>query len=320
MKADLLNLSFYKQMLDHLAEAVYFVDRDRNILYWNRSAEEITGYRAEDVVGCNCQDEILDHRDENNTPLCRDHCPLVKSMETGQSVENRVFLKRKDGLRLPVNVRVAPIRNEENEIVGAVEVFHDVSSELEVERMNEELKQLVRIDSLTGIPNRLALNEAIEREYQRFLRYNTPFSVIYADIDFFKKINDTHGHSVGDRALRWFGSRLLLYLRRSDLVERYGGEEFLVVLMATRLSEGVQLAELLRSYLETERFHETGEAILASFGVAEMCTGETPDTLIEKADKAMYRAKEQGRNMVVAAEECPLSPPHGKDWERSHLR
>jgi len=299
-----LALEFYKQMLDHIGEAVYFVDRDRKILYWNRAAEEITGYPADEVVGSYCQDEILDHRDEFNRPLCAEQCPLVACMQLGRSVEKRVFLKRRDGLRLPINVRVAPITDAGGEIIGAVEVFHDVSSEMEIERINEELKELVRVDALTGIPNRLALDEAIEREYQRFLRYETPYTLIFVDIDFFKEINDNFGHQVGDKALRWFAGRLTQSLRRSDLVGRYGGEEFLVLLAATDLEEGVKIAEHLRSHLMEDRFPETGAPVLASFGVAEMCRGENAATLIDKADQAMYRAKQQGRNRVVAAPGC----------------
>jgi len=320
MDTSMPNSTFYKQMLDHLAEGVYFVDRERQILYWNRTAEEISGYPAAEVVGRNCHDGILDHRDEHNNSLCEEYCPLVRSMETGRSVEKRVFLKRRDGLRLPVNVRVVPIRDDRGEIVGAVEVFHDVSAELEVERLNEELKQLVRVDALTGIPNRMAIDEAIEREYQRFLRYGTPFALVYADIDFFKSINDRYGHLVGDHALRWFAGRLQMSLRRTDLVGRYGGEEFLVLLSATRLGEGVALAEQLRSYLMQKRFPETGEAITASFGVAEICAGETPEILLDKADRAMYRAKQEGRNRVVSAHECESPPGSDRDWQREHAR
>jgi len=314
------NSTFYKQMLDHLAEGVYFVDRERQILYWNRTAEEISGYPASEVVGRSCHDGILDHRDEHNIALCEAHCPLVKSMETGRSVEKRVFLKRRDGLRLPVNVRVVPIRDDQGEIVGAVEVFHDVSAELEVERLNEELKQLVRVDALTGIPNRLALDEAMEREYQRFLRYGTPFTLIYADIDYFKSINDRFGHLIGDHALRWFAGRLQLALRRTDLVGRYGGEEFLILLSATRLEEGAALAEQLRGYLLGERFPESGQAITASFGVAEICADGTPESLLDRADRAMYRAKQEGRNRVVIARECETAPGEEESWLRERSR
>jgi diguanylate cyclase (GGDEF)-like protein/PAS domain S-box-containing protein len=311
---------YYRQILDHLAEGVYFVDCDRKIRYWNRTAQEISGYESDEVVGRYCQDEILDHRDEQNRPLCKDACPLSECMQSGKSLEQRVFLRRKDGVRLPVDIRVAPVRDSSGSIVGAVEMFHDVSGAVEVEHLNEELKKLVRVDSLTGIPNRLALDEALEREYQRFLRYGTTFSLIFSDIDHFKTINDRFGHQVGDRSLRWVSSNLQRTLRRSDLVGRYGGEEFMILLVATRLEVAAKIAEQLRAHLENDQFDELGETVTASFGVAEMCRDESPATLIEKADRAMYRAKELGRNRVVTAEECGLNAEEEPSWQRSASR
>jgi len=298
-----LDNAFYKQMLDHLAEAVYFVDSDRKLLYWNRAAEQLTGYEASEVVGSHCQDEILDHRNLQNKSLCLDHCPLVACMHSGNSVEKRVFLKRKDGLRLPVDVRVVPIRGVDNQILGAVEVFHDVSAELETEQINTELRQLIRVDPLTGIPNRLALDEALERECERFGRYGTPVTLIYFDLDGFKKINDQYGHTTGDKVLRWVSRLLDMSLRRSDILGRYGGEEFLVLLSASHLEEGVRLAEHLRQLLMSQMFQELEAAVTASFGVAELCPGESYHDLVNRADHAMYSAKQQGRNRVVAAED-----------------
>jgi len=296
-----LDNAFYKQMIDHLAEAVYFVDHERKLLYWNRAAEQLTGYRARDVVGSCCQDEILDHRDLQNRPLCKDHCPLVDCMRKGKSVEKRVFLKRRDGLRLPVDVRVAPIRDDSGEIIGAVEVFHDVSAELETEQINAELRQLIRVDPLTGIPNRLALDEALERECDRFGRYGTPVTLIYFDLDGFKKINDRFGHETGDKVLTWVSRLLDMSLRRSDILGRYGGEEFLVLLSASRQEEGLRLAEHLRQLLMSQRCPEFDGTVTASFGVAELRGGESYRDLVNRADHAMYRAKQEGRNRVCAA-------------------
>ncbi|PLY02316.1 MAG: sensor domain-containing diguanylate cyclase [Desulfuromonas sp.] len=297
-----LDHAFYKQMLDHLAEAVYFVDCERKLLYWNRAAEQLTGYLAGEVVGSHCDNEILDHRDLQNNPLCGERCPLVDCMGSGESVEQRLFLKRKDGLRLPVDVRIAPIRDVTGEIIGAVEVFHDASAELETEQLNAELRLLVRVDPLTGIPNRLALDEALDRECERFSRYGTPMTLIYFDLDHFKEINDRFGHEQGDKVLTWMSRLLDMSLRRSDILGRYGGEEFLVLLSASRQSEGMRLAEHLRQLLMGHRCPEVDTPVTASFGVAELCAGETFKDLVNKADRAMYRAKQEGRNRVCGAQ------------------
>lgn len=300
MNAD-LTPEFYKQMLDHLTEGVYFVDNQRRILYWNLAAEMITGYRKEEVVGRCCSDNILDHVNGDQCSLCLGGCPLEKCLRVGLPIETRVFLSRKQGDRIPVNVKVVPIRGEAGVVIGAVEVFSDATGEVEVEQLNEDLQRLIRIDPLTQIPNRRAMMEALEREYQRFERYGTPFSVVFADIDHFKRINDTCGHLVGDRALQWFSRHLVRNLRRADLVGRYGGEEFVILLTATRAESANRIAEQLRSTLAGLSFPETGNAITASFGVATIGPEETVESLLNRADGALYRAKKEGRNRVMVA-------------------
>ncbi|MEJ2700786.1 MAG: diguanylate cyclase [Desulfuromonadales bacterium] len=168
-----LDDKIYKQMLDHLAEAVYFVDTRRRILYWNRAAEVLTGYAADEVVGHFCFENILKHVDEQMVPLCEGRCPLVHAVETGQAVEKRVFLSHRKGHRVPVNVKVIPITSDGGTIIGAVELFSDASAFLEVEQLNVSLQNLIRIDPLTQLPNRRAVMEALEHEYQRYLRYST---------------------------------------------------------------------------------------------------------------------------------------------------
>lgn len=291
---------FYKQMLDHLGEGVYFVDRDRRILYWNGEAESISGYSAGEVLHSFCYMNILDHVDEQMNSLCTTRCPLLRAMETGKGVEGRVFLRHKSGNRVPVDVKVAPVRDGRGEIVGAVEVFSDATSAVQVEKLNESLRQLIHIDPLTRIPNRLALIEALEREFQRFRRYGTVFSVIFADIDHFKGVNDTFGHAAGDGALQWFARKVRSFLRKADLVGRYGGEEFLILLPATEAGAAAHTAEQLRTHLSAGSCPYTESVITASFGVTGVGPEDSVQSLVDRADAALYVSKRQGRNRVTS--------------------
>lgn len=290
---------FYKQLLDHLREGVYFVDRERRILYWNSEAEAISGYTAGEVLHSFCYSNILDHVDEQMNPLCTGRCPLSHAMETGKAVEARVFLRHKGGHRVPVDIKVAPVRNGEGAVVGAVEVFSDATPAVQIEKVNEDLRQLIHIDPLTRIPNRRALMEALEREFQRFGRYGTVFSVIFIDIDHFKAVNDTFGHAAGDGTLQWFARRMGTSLRKSDMVGRYGGEEFVVLLPATEAEAAGQTAEHLRKHLSAAPCPYTETIITASFGVTEVRSSDSFNSLVERADAALYVSKRQGRNRVT---------------------
>jgi len=150
---------------------------------------------------------------------------------------------------------------------------------------------------LTDIFNRLEINKRLKNEIETAKRYNIPLSVIYFDIDHFKKINDTYGHEKGDFVLKEIARLITLNLRKTDIFGRWGGEEFLIVLPFTDLKNAFKLAEKLRKIIENYNFN--GIKVTISFGVAEFNKNDNTDTLINRADKALYQAKESGRNRVV---------------------
>ena len=132
----------YKRILDSLYDGVYFVDPDRRITYWNSGAERITGYRPDEAVGQRCQDNFLVHLDDMGNSLCLHGCPLSSTMANGQPLEVEVYLQHKDGYRVPISLRAAPIRDGTGRVVGAVEVFSDNSRVAALSDLNKELRRL----------------------------------------------------------------------------------------------------------------------------------------------------------------------------------
>jgi diguanylate cyclase (GGDEF)-like protein len=167
-------------------------------------------------------------------------------------------------------------------------------------KANEELERLARYDNLSGLLNRLNLFSIMDVEIERALRSEIPLCGIMMDIDYFKKINDTYGHPCGDIVIREIGFRLRKDLRKYDYAGRYGGEEFFIVLPNTTLDEAKQIAERFRKKLCTLPIHcESQELkVTASLGVAKFRHGESREEWLSRADKAMYMAKETGRNRV----------------------
>ena len=168
---------------------------------------------------------------------------------------------------------------------------------LEIQKMNVKLKRLSTIDELTNMYNRRKLDEHLEQELDRAKRYDTSFSVILLDIDLFKNINDTYGHNIGDKVLMDFGKILIDNIRKSDVVGRWGGEEFLIICPETNIEEAVCAAEKLRNIIENNKF-EVDDTITSSFGVATYIKGDSIYELISRADKGLYKAKGNGRNRV----------------------
>ncbi len=168
--------------------------------------------------------------------------------------------------------------------------------------MNSKLDALYKTDRLTGVFNRHMLDGEMERELARSVRYDSPFSVIILDIDHFKKVNDTYGHHVGDTVLVAISSLLAGNVRETDVVGRWGGEEFLIICPETKIEGATRLAEKLRKKVEELRCESVKDSVTASFGVARIVKGESSEELIRRADRALYKAKEISRNCVVIAD------------------
>lgn len=172
----------------------------------------------------------------------------------------------------------------------------------QIEAYERELKQLTITDALTGVGNRLACNQTLEREIQRARRYATPLAVILYDLDHFKKVNDQYGHDVGDQVLKQVTHRVNQQLRETDTLCRFGGEEFLVVLPQTAMDEAADIAERLRVAVTELGSTEVPTRVTVSFGVAELARWDTEFTVLKRVDTALYQAKEKGRNRVELAE------------------
>lgn len=160
-----------------------------------------------------------------------------------------------------------------------------------------ELSRLSMTDQLTGLPNRRYLSEKLGETYAHLIRYGEETSLILVDLDRFKSLNDSFGHEAGDAALRETAARLSSVLRQGDSVSRWGGEEFVVLLPHTNLEAAYALAERLRQCLRDTPMPLVG-TVTASFGLSSLCSSDGPDDAIARADKALYRAKETGRDRI----------------------
>ncbi|ACL71198.1 GGDEF domain-containing protein [Thioalkalivibrio sulfidiphilus] len=166
--------------------------------------------------------------------------------------------------------------------------------------MDDERKQAL-IDQLTGVPNRQAFDERLAQEYSRWKRFNTPLALIMWDVDRFKLINDSYGHKAGDKVIRAVAQKLKERIRETDMVARYGGEEFVMLLTGASGQDALAIAEKIRAEIAGLGFHFRGERvpITISAGIALFAEGDTPETAFDNADRALYEAKNTGRNRCV---------------------
>lgn len=292
---------FYKELVDNLYDGVYFVNRERLITYWNKGAERITGYQSSQVVGHHCYDNLLNHVTANGVQLCVGRCPLAACMEDGVVREADVFLHHADGHRVPVLVRAAPLRDAEGKIFGAVETFSSDAGLITIRQQLRELRHANRTDPLTEIGNRQYLEGRLRAVIAEYENQGGGVAVLFIDIDHFKQFNDLHSHETGDKVLRMVAATLRHSLRKTDVIGRWGGEEFLAILYDVTSFELLKpFCEKLRTLVEFSRLDLDGNglAVTISIGATLLLPGDSPESIVRRADALMYQSKQAGRNQV----------------------
>jgi diguanylate cyclase (GGDEF)-like protein/PAS domain S-box-containing protein len=292
----------YADLIDKMYDAVYFVDKDRRITYWNKAAETITGYSAEEVIESRCSDNILVHVDDEGKGLCEGDCPLAKTIEDGTSREAEVYLRHKEGHRVPVLVRTTPLTDENGLVVGAAELFTYMSSKSAMLLRIRELEDLALIDDLTKLANRRYVESELEARFAEKRRHGLPFGILFMDIDHFKRLNDTYGHAFGDLVLKTVASTLRSSARAFDLIGRWGGEEFVAIVRNADHDILVKVGERFRMLVEKSLVPIEDDVVGATISVGATVArkDDTTGSILKRADELMYMSKERGRNCLTA--------------------
>ncbi|MGM0451636.1 MAG: sensor domain-containing diguanylate cyclase [Thermodesulfobacteriota bacterium] len=293
-----------QELFLHFNTALYFVDTQRRITYWNKAAEQVTGYTADEVVGAYCYDNILGHVDAKGCSLCTGKCPLAHSLSDGVAKTADVYLHHKEGHRIPVHVRITPLKNLEGQIIGATELFLDTTAQAALEKRVEDLEGIAMIDELTRLPNRKLITSELDACFKQLQRKELIFGVIFLDIDNFKHFNDTHGHLTGDRLLMTVAATLESVSRPYDIFGRWGGEEFVGIIKNVNRQALGRIADRYRVLLEqsTIRIAERFIGATVSIGATTARPGDSIDAVLNRADRYMYRSKHKGKNMVTIDE------------------
>ena len=288
----------YLEILENLFDGVYYVDNKRKITFWNTAAERITGFKKNEVLGKACADNILRHIDAAGCEMCVDGCPLHETLQDGKTREASLFLHHKLGHRVPVHIRIAPIKDEAGEVIGGVEVFSDNSKVLEVLQQLEEVKKENFIDPLLKIGNRRYANMIFETRLYELKAFDVSFSVILIDLDNFKQINDRFGHNTGDQVLQMIARSIQNISRGLDSIARWGGDE-IVLFLPNVTHQGLEdIAERIRIFVERSfmMIEEEKISVTASLGATFAKPEDTLERIIERADKLMYVSKNKGGN------------------------
>jgi diguanylate cyclase len=299
-----MTLNELTQILDTVNFGLVVLDRELKIQHWNRWMAMHSAIPSQKIIG----EPLFDFFPHLNTSGFNKNCKAVLSFGNfaffSQKLHRFLFPFKPDssfGYRfeqMQQSCSMGPLRSDDHSISGIFLIVQDVT---ELATYEQKLVEMNTKDALTGIYNRRFLETRMKEECERQRRYARPLSMLMIDIDFFKKVNDTHGHQGGDLVLQSVAAKAASVIRKTDFIARYGGEEFCCLLPETTADAAETVAEHIRIHIEEmeNSFENNLIKVTISLGISSFAADDSPDTFMKRADDALYQAKHSGRNRFV---------------------
>lgn len=279
---------FFRAAVNNLNLGVCFLDSNQKITYWNKGAENLTGFLEKEIIG-------------KKFGLAKEDCPIAATLADGEQRATEAHLQHKNGKKVHFSVRVTPIRDENEKVTGASLMFHDISAHIVLINKIKQLERSASYDFLTKLPNRRLFEKNLLARFEEMQRHSKPFGVAFIDVDNFKSINDNYGHDVGDLVLQMVARRLETILRPYDVLGRWGGEEFVVLIPEVSNDQLRNVSNRLRTAVESASLFSAGNVlkVTVSIGATLSKSDDTIQSIIKRADNLMYQSKQSGKNTVT---------------------
>jgi len=296
------SVHFLETIFHSIRDPFIILDRDYTIVRANEAYADLKHIALEDLLERQC------YRVTRSRSSVCEECVVSRTFRSGDPSAKEKKVLTKHGTDEWIEIYTYPIVNEVHEVTHVIEYVRNITDRKRAEEERQlfirELETLSSLDTLTGLLNRRMLFDRLSREIVRVRRYNVELALIFCDLDYFKEINDTHGHRVGDAVLQQTSEILRKSLRSSDIIGRYGGDEFLVILPGTSLKGAHDLAERIRAAVQDMQYEVCeGQSVSITMSIGVICYtgGEADvDALINRIDTALYVSKRSGKNRVYS--------------------
>ncbi len=290
---------FFKKLFNNLLEGAFLVDSDKKILYWNRTAGLISGFDTDDVTNTYCNEDTFKHCDKKGNPLSSEECPLSRCIDKGTVITKKSILLHKNGFLIPILLTAIPIKDKDNKVIGAMEVFLDDSAQEDLEKAHDHIEESSSKDGLTNLYVKTEIVERIQIEMQKADRYEVPVCLCICNVDNLKEINKLHGNHVGDVVLRRISEVLRGHLRRTDIIGCYGEGEFIILLPLIDLHRANIAIEKLKNIVDNTIIEVIEpRKITMSFGLTEIVPDDSLENFVDRAECAVYKAKKLGKDRI----------------------
>jgi diguanylate cyclase (GGDEF)-like protein/PAS domain S-box-containing protein len=292
--------SFCNLVLNQVQDGVSCLTSGRKIIFWNKAAEQMTGFESAEILGNRCFEDLSLFIDGKGVNICRENCPVEQTLKDGTIRSVDVYLRHKEGFRIPASLRILPVFKEDGAVIGAVETFTNSAPKIRLPLSAAELEKMGLLDTETGIANKQYLDMTLRARQEEFQKYGISFALVYVDLDNFNKTLEKYGRFNASKILRMVARTLLKNVRYFDIVGRWNQEEFFVILLNIDESRLDIVANKLRlligeSYITTE----TGMLnSTVSIGGSIVQRYDSVEALIKRTEQLMLHSKWLGKNRV----------------------
>jgi PAS domain S-box-containing protein/diguanylate cyclase (GGDEF)-like protein len=296
--ARLSEIDFFRSILDNLHVAVYVVDREGKILFWNDGAERITGYLRQDVIGRMHTDNFLGETDNDDNDLSGSLAPTTTAMREGKPTQALVSMRHKSGHRIPVQLWAFPVRNSDGVIIGAAESFEESIALAEWDRRQTKLATYGVIDEASGVLNHGVTQSHIGENIRLFEEHHVPFSILCMELDHLDKVQARDGPGAIAVILRVVGQTLEGTVRPTDFLGRWQSNQFLAILTECSGNEIQRASERLRRMVNASKIAWWGDRVPVTISVGGTVVkhGDTVEAMVLRAESALRASIAEGGN------------------------
>lgn len=292
------NLIDNAQILSTINDGVYIVDHMRRIIFWNKAAEEITGYSADEVIGKYCQNNILNHVNEHGCQLCNHGCPLVSVMHEGRKREVDVYLHHRKGYRLPVHVRGNPVHGASGKVIACVEIFNLSTPKITMlERLNKEENQAL-MDTASSLPNHVYLRKMLGYKLPKVQLSHQPFGIIALVVNRYAQLLSTWGDAAVDRMIHILALSLSANSKVFDTAGRLAEDQFLVITNSKDADQLLNHAQVLKNILSrcTCQINQDTIELSVSMACTMALADDTDETLLARISAGVQQNQDLKTN------------------------
>jgi PAS domain S-box-containing protein len=299
----------FRTVLDSLAMGVYLVDRDLKVVFWNRGAEEISGYRSQDVLGRVYRDKLLVQYDEDKSGPLGKACQLTDAMRDGAPKNADAYLLHKEGHRIPVRVSAVPLRSSEGKIIGAAESFEELRFPIVRGHRPTSPDQPFGVDSTTGLPDQARTSLRLKQAIDELVDHHVPFCVLCMHVDGLEKFEEAHGKGPAAAAQRVVAQTLAHALRPDDFLGCWADHQYVAVLRYCEKTGIQRVGDRVRHMVNSSEVDWWGDEFTFTVsvgGTAGLIT-DNPTQLLARARAALQHSTDEGGNSVTLATDEPES-------------